>query len=630
MSDPMETRSIAKNWREHLAETADSVRVFAWVWRELIGRPSKVWARRMVLVAVVATAFNMAQPWLVKWVFDGLVGRDGRLVIVGLVGFAVCLLVRQFFSYLQMTFREHLIGENLTQLEGRMSELFFEKSLGQHLRDNNVLSASNVEKGRGKVQGVMEMLLFNGITAILDLAMTFVFLWVLSPFAGLVMTAVLAHYFVWTVYLNRRCVEVCTPIDAAFRKLNRYRCERWDKIERVKTCGKEAEETAEIYESNRRVFADDRRFWIWFIRMISVRSCIEMLALALIMAYGAWRAWEGVWTVGFLYPLFSWGRLFTQNVWSLGQIEQQFNWALPAVKSMKEALTAPPDVVDRPDAIDLPAEAAPRVELDAVGHAYAGSSEEGAAPAADKPSLPVLDDVSFAVEPGEKVALLGSSGVGKTTIMRLLQRYMDPERGSIRLDGRDLREYRLASWTKALAYIAQQPQVLDGTVRSNLLYGLTPEERAKVTDAELWELMKRLRIDFGDRINEGLDTKVGRNGIKLSGGESQRLLIGAAAMRHPRFMIIDEATSSLDSTTEKEVQRGLAEVLSGDMGALIIAHRLSTVRRLCTKFVVLASGEPGAGGARVEAVGGSFEELYRLSPTFRRLAEDQDIVIEGA
>jgi len=630
--DPQETRKIAKDWREYLVEIRETFRVFSWVWRELIGPDSRRWSRRMLVPIIASSIFGMAQPWLVKWVLDGIIGRSGRLIVAGLIGFLGCLLLKQLANYLTMYCREFMLGANDVRIDQRISELFFAKSLGQHLRDNSTLSVGNMEKGRGRVMFIQEMILFNWLSTLLNLVITFFFLWYLSRFVGLVVTLLLLNYFIWTLFLNRRCLESCTPLDAEFRKHNRYRVERWDKIERVKTCGKETEEVAHITEWKKGIFVNDRKFWLWFIRMINFRSLIDIAVLALIMAYGAWRAWDGAWTVGLLYPLFSWSRVFTDNMWQISQMEHQLNSAMPSVRSMMEALSAPSDIVDRPDAAELPLESSPQVEFRGVGHTYAaagvGDDEgESVVPTSVKTKA-VLSNVSFSVASGEKVALIGSSGAGKTTIMRLLQRYMDPEKGSILVDGRDLRGYRLASWTAVLGYIAQQPQVLDGTIRSNLLYGLAPAKRSKVTDEDLWGLIRRLKIDFGDRLTEGLDTKVGRNGIKLSGGEAQRLMIGAAAMRHPRFMVIDEATSSLDSSTEKEVQRGLAEVLAGDMGALIIAHRLSTVRHLCSKFVVLKSSDELVNGdPQVEATAGSFEELYRLSPTFRRLADDQGVVI---
>jgi ABC-type multidrug transport system fused ATPase/permease subunit len=134
--------------------------------------------------------------------------------------------------------------------------------------------------------------------------------------------------------------------------------------------------------------------------------------------------------------------------------------------------------------------------------------------------------------------------------------------------------------------------------------------------------MRTLQIDFGDRLVDGLDTRIGYNGIKLSGGQNQRLMIGAAALKEPRFMIIDEATSSLDATTERLVQDGLQKVLV-NCGALIVTHRLNTVRRICNRFVLIDRVD-GRGGT-VHAIANSFEELAEISPAFRLLAVDQGI-----
>jgi ABC-type multidrug transport system fused ATPase/permease subunit len=242
---------------------------------------------------------------------------------------------------------------------------------------------------------------------------------------------------------------------------------------------------------------------------------------------------------------------------------------------------------------------------------------------------PAIVKINFSIGIGEKVALLGSSGAGKTTVMRKLLRFDDPTAGSILVDGIDLRQISQQSWRKGIGYIPQQAQVFDGSIRYNLTYSLTEKEKAAITDDDLWKLMKLLQIDFEERLTDGINTIVGKNGIKLSGGQAQRLMIGAAVVKKPWLLVVDEATSSLDSTTERKVQEGLASVLSETTtSALIVAHRLSTVRHLCTKFIVLKPvSEVTNGDSQVEAVASSFEELYAISPTFRRLANDQGITV---
>ena len=154
---------------------------------------------------------------------------------------------------------------------------------------------------------------------------------------------------------------------------------------------------------------------------------------------------------------------------------------------------------------------------------------------------------------------------------------------------------------------------------------MSEEEAAKVSDSELWEMVRILQLDLGARLTNGLDTELGHYGIDLSGGQKQRLMIGAAAFKKPVFMVIDEATSSLDATTEKLVQAGLEVVLGPKVGALIVTHRLSTVRKLCDEFVMIDTVN-GHGG-EVIAIAESFEELADKTECFRKLAADQGIVL---
>ncbi len=628
MDDPREKRKLAANWREYVVDSVKGFGVYVWAWREFVTPKAKRWMRRGVGAVLAMTSLGMVEPWLVKSVIDGLIGHAFASVAGALAGIAALMIVQRLCQWAFEHHRELVIMENEGSLDGRASELFFGKSLGQHLQDNGVLNAANVEKGRNRVLEIEHMMIFEGVPALAELLLGFVCLWLLSPVGGIVMSFVLAVYLFFTVYMNRRVSVTCTPIDAEFRRFNRHRVERWDCVERVKTSGKEAEELRFMSGWFQDILAKDRKFWLWALRMWNVRGLVNVVGSAAIIAYGAWLVWNGDWTVGFLYPFYQWSRRVGDNLWRVGHIEHRLNWNMPSVESLRRALTAPPDVADAAGAVALPPDKSVRIELAGVGHAYAGRDAEDAATGRD---LHVLKRVTFSVEPGERAALIGPSGAGKTTVMRLLQRYMDPEQGSIIVNGTDLRNVRLASWTRLVGYIPQQAQVLDGSLRYNLLYGLPEAERGSVTDDDLWNVMRKLKIDFGERLTDGLDTVVGRRGIKLSGGQAQRLMIGAAVLKRPRFMIVDEATSSLDSTTERAVQEGLAEVLPAETSALIITHRLSTVRTLCTKFIVLKQAEEVANGCgqQVEAIAGSFEELYRVSPTFRRLADDQGVVVHA-
>lgn len=614
-----EGRVVAEDWRSYLKDMRTSLAVFGWVWRELINAKAKRYAKFALAYITVGLAVSMAVPFLTGVAIDALIARDGRMVTFALAAMTVGFIVRRLLNTRYNRSREVAQAEDVVRIDERLTTLYFEKSLGQHLREDGQLSVANVEKGRSRVHELESLMLFEGLPNLMELAISLLFLYVLSPVSGLMMTGAFVLYVIWFVFLNRKTLEVTTPIDAELRRVNRMRHERWDGVERVKTSGKETEEVEVLRRDQSAAMGEDLAFWLWTINVTTVRGLVNILIHSAVIAYGAWLVWTGEWTVGLLTPLIAWSTRFAENLWRIGQIEYRMNRAMPSVKSMKEALTMAPDVTDREDAVRLGNEPV-RVELLGLRHAY--PNRRGVSPH-------VLDGVSFSVEAGEKVALIGESGAGKTTVMRLLQRYSDPTGGAVLVNGHDLRDVALDSWKRLTAYIPQQAMIFDGTLRYNLLYNLSEEERAQVPDEALWEMMRKLRIDFGARLDRGLDTVVGRRGIKLSGGEAQRVMIGAAIVRQPRFLIVDEATSSLDSTTEKDVQRGLEEVLKASTSALIITHRLSTVRDLCSKFIVLRpSAECGEGEPQVEAVADCFEELYRKSPTFRRLADDQGVHVE--
>ncbi len=622
--EKIEEQKVPKTFREYFGVMRESIHVYSWVWREMINDESKFYAKRMVAILGCAYLVSMTMPFLIGLIVDCLVVQDLTTAVyyIGAIAFTL-FLSRGLGSFYFVRMREFILGENMKSLEEKSNKLFFEKSLGQHLREHDELSAANVEKGRGRVHEIQNMLLFEGVDAILSLTIAMVFLSILSWVAGAIMLVGMVVYFGWTLYLNLHVAQVCVPLEKQFRALNRHRVERWEQIERVKTCAKEAEEHAHMENWFKNIIDEDRTFWYWFIKHINVRGIFHVTALLAILYYGATKVVDGTYEVGLFVPLFVWSRMVTDNLWRVGHIEQRMNWNMPAVRSMMKALTIEPDIVQSENAIEITDGKPLRVEFSGVSFEYDESKKSPS-----KKRLPVLKNVSFDVKPGEVVGLLGKSGAGKTTIMRLLQRGMDPTHGNIRVNGIDLKDLNMQSVLEQMGYIAQQSAVLSGTLRYNLLYGMLPEEREKVTDEMLWDMMRKLEVDFGDRLTDGLDTKVGKKGVKLSGGEAQRVMIAAAVLKNPNMMIIDEATSSLDSTTEKSVQKGLAQVLQSGMSGLIIAHRLSTVRDICDKFVVMRPlGELVNGDSQVEAIGSSFEELWETSPTFRRLATDQGIVI---
>lgn len=232
----------------------------------------------------------------------------------------------------------------------------------------------------------------------------------------------------------------------------------------------------------------------------------------------------------------------------------------------------------------------------------------------------ILLDVSIDIPPGCRLALIGASGAGKSTIISLLRRDLDPTKGSVLLDKADLRSYNLTSVLRHIGVMPQRPEVLSGTVRENILHGLhTPEA---VSDNDVWNILDSISPEFRYRFGKtGLDTRVGKQGMRLSGGEQQRLCVARALIEDPQYpkqlLLVDEATSSLDSDTEITVQRGIDLTLDRGMSAVVIAHRFSTLRN-CNRFIYLRKIEADVDDEpQVAYVCNSLGELYEKSPEFR-------------
>jgi len=276
-------------------------------------------------------------------------------------------------------------------------------------------------------------------------------------------------------------------------------------------------------------------------------------------------------------------------------------------------LDFPALVTERADADELE-DAQGRITFDHVWfrHPSAASSsiaslEEGVIAPNDDPSAWILRDVSFDVAPGELVALVGPSGAGKTTTALLVPRIHDVVEGSVVVDGHDVRDLTLASLRRTVGMVMQDPHLFHESIRANLRYA-----RPDATDDELVEACRRARIhDLIATLPEGYDTVVGERGYRMSGGEKQRLAIARMLLKDPAIVILDEATSHLDSESEVAIQRALADALEGRT-ALVIAHRLSTIVN-ADRILVLDDGEIVEQGTHDELLeqGGLYADLYR-------------------
>ena len=298
--------------------------------------------------------------------------------------------------------------------------------------------------------------------------------------------------------------------------------------------------------------------------------------------------------------------MLLQPVWAIVSSVSQTQKALAAMERVFEALEMPPDKPDAPDAIEAPAQVR-EVRLEGVTFEY-------------RPRVPVVRDISLTVPGGSVVALVGPSGAGKTTLTDLVARFHDPTEGAILLNGIDLRKLRLASYRQLLAVVQQETFLFDGTVRENIGYG-----RRGAGEEEIISAAKRANAHaFITQLPEGYETLIGERGFKLSGGQRQRISIARAILADPQILILDEATSNLDTESEQLIQSALAELLKRRT-TFVIAHRLSTVTH-ADIIVVMDEGrivETGTHEQLMERRGLYYDMVERQRLSFGALAEEQ-------
>jgi ATP-binding cassette subfamily B protein len=438
----------------------------------------------------------------------------------------------------------------------------------------------------------------SGLLMILGdiLALSFVVVAMLNLSPGMTgfMLAVMPLVIWVTIRFRQSVQQSYRRIRVAIAKINAYLQEHINGISVVQLFNREERSRQEFERVNRdhmEAFKDSITAYGWFYPVIEF---LGMLSLALLLGYGGFRIRGGALTLGVLVAFFQYGLRFFRPIQDLSEKYNILQSAMAAAERVFKLL-------DTPVEIQSPARPAPfpqgpaAVEFDGVWFAY-------------KDEDWVLRDVSFRIEPGETLAVVGHTGAGKTTLTNLILRFYDVQRGSIRIGGIDVRDFELEELRRNFGVVLQDPHLFTGTIATNIRLGTSG-----ISDEELTASAERVNLlDFIESLPEGFEQPVRERGNGLSTGQKQLINFARALAHNPRFLILDEATSSVDTETEFRVRDALARLVEGRT-SIIIAHRLSTIQR-ADRILVMHKGQLREIGTHQEllAARGIYWKLYQL------------------
>jgi ATP-binding cassette subfamily B protein len=582
------------------AERAKSKRVGALRGLAPFIAPYRLMVVLAVLALILTAGVSLVLPLAVRRVVDSF--SDGNLVLLdqyfaAALGMAALLAAGTGVRYYFVTrLGERVVADIRRALFDRvlgMSPAYFEKLL-----TGEILSRITTDT----------TLILSVIGSSVSVALRNV----LTLFGGLVLLALTSAKLTGLVLLIVPAIIV--PIIVLGRRLRALSRENQDWI--AVSSGKASEalmavQTVQSYTHENRTRADfaevTEKSFVSAMTRIQTRSALTVIVIFLVFAgivgvlwMGARDVRAGVMTAGELVQFVIYAVLVAGAVGALSEIWGELQRAAGATERLVEMLQATDPVQDSAAPVAMPRPMRGAISLSDVAFHYP-----------TRPDAPSLDGVSFDVAPGETVALVGPSGAGKSTILHLLMRFYDPQSGTIRLDGVDLRDMARPDFRAGMALVPQDPVIFAASARDNIRFG-----RPDATDAEVIAAAEAAAAhDFIAGLPQGYDTYLGERGVMLSGGQKQRIAIARAILRDAKVLLLDEATSALDAESERAVQQAVEKLAVGRT-MLVVAHRLATVKR-ADRIIVLDQGRIAAMGTHDELVAenGLYARLARLQFT---------------
>ncbi|HEX8046341.1 ABC transporter ATP-binding protein/permease [Rhizobium sp.] len=537
-----------------------------------------IWATVYLLISKF---FLLLVPYFFKWSVDALNGKldmQGILpaFMVGALALIVATNVTRLIQLGLNQLRDSLfasVGQYaVRQLAYRTFVHIHELSLRFHLERKTGGLSRVIERGTKGIETIVRFTILNTVPTFVEFLLTAIIFWRGYGFSYLAITAVTVWLYIWfTVKASDWRISIRRTMNESDTDANTKAIDSLLNFETVKYFGNEEMEAKRFDQSMARYEKAATGVWTSLGWLNFGQGVIFGLGTTVMMVVSGWAVLNGHQTVGDFVFINAMLLQLSVPLNFIGFVYREIRQGLTDIEEMFDLLEVKPEVTDAPDAREL-----------VIGQGAIAFKDVHFAYDAARP---ILKGISFEVPAGKTVAVVGPSGAGKSTLSRLLYRFYDVQSGTITIDGQDLRAVTQKSLRKVIGMVPQDTVLFNDTIAYNIRYGRPGASEAEVTAAaEIAQIG-----DFIRQLPEGFETKVGERGLKLSGGEKQRVAIARTVLKAPPVLILDEATSALDTTTEQEIQTAL-DVVSKNRTTLVIAHRLSTVIG-ADEIIVLKSGE---------------------------------------
>ncbi len=536
-----------------------------------------VWATVFLLVSKFVL---LLVPYFFKWSVDALNGKlDMQGILPAFMVGAIALIVATNLTRLIQLGLNQLrdalfasVGQYaVRQLAYKTFVHMHELSLRFHLERKTGGLSRIIERGTKGIETIVRFTILNTFPTFIEFLLTAIIFWRGYGFSYLAVTAVTVCLYIWfTVKASDWRISIRRTMNDSDTDANTKAIDSLLNFETVKYFGNEEMEAKRFDQSMARYEKAATSVWTSLGWLNFGQGVIFGLGTTVMMVISGWSVLNGHQTVGDFVFINAMLLQLSVPLNFIGFVYREIRQGLTDIEEMFDLLEVKPEVVDAPDARELVIDKG-AISFKDVYFAY-------------DPARPILKGISFEVPAGKTVAVVGPSGAGKSTLSRLLYRFYDVQSGSITIDGQDLHSVTQKSLRKVIGMVPQDTVLFNDTIAYNIRYG-----RPDASDAEVTAAAEIAQIgEFIRHLPEGFDTKVGERGLKLSGGEKQRVAIARTVLKAPPVLILDEATSALDTTTEREIQAAL-DVVSKNRTTLVIAHRLSTVIG-ADEIIVLKSG----------------------------------------